>query len=219
MDNYMEKITHKFSSSDMIKANLQADADMIDSQREQLQLFTEQMGRVDTAISEVREVNLKNIESASEVSNLARESVHKVGEAVKNVEAESVNRIRETADKSKADMNSAVEQTTTAINKAVNEGLAKIAEVQNGNGAIEGMSEKVSALSTELEDIKEFIHAEDVKIYRNVQASFVEELSKQIDDVKNQIKKVNSQKGLIIFGLILVGIDLFINIIKLLGLI
>lgn len=219
MDNFMEKITHKFTASDMIKANSQADAAQIDAQREQLQLFNAQMEKVDTALTDIRQVNMQNLESAAEVKNLAKASVDRVGEAVKNVESESVNRIKETADKSRADMDTAVERSTTAINRAVSEGLAKLAEVQSGNGMMDEMSSKIDEMGRELENFKEYIHSEDVKIYRNVQASFVEELSAQTGELKSRIDKIGSVRGLVIIGLVISCVDLAINILKLLGLI
>lgn len=152
MDNFMEKITHKFSATDLIRANSQAEAVEMDYKKEQLMLFEAQMDKVDTALTDIREVNLKNIESAQSVQNLAKAS-------------------------------------TDGINKTVDESLAKIAEIKEATEVVEAvkeLSEKIDTIRKEMED---FAHTDHVKIYRNVQVSFVDELAARTNEIINATKK------------------------------
>ena len=56
MDNFMERISHRYDATDMIKANSEAEAAQADAQKEQLMLFEAQMNKVDLALSNIREV-------------------------------------------------------------------------------------------------------------------------------------------------------------------
>lgn len=82
------------------------------------------------------------------------------------------------------------------INRLVSESIVKINEMQvdtEGIEQLEDMLEEVETnLETKLTSIDENVHKECVKVYRNVQASVVEENGKQSESV---IAAVNSLKG------------------------
>ncbi|MCR4850440.1 MAG: hypothetical protein K5870_04190 [Lachnospiraceae bacterium] len=187
MDNFMERITRRFSADDIIKANLQADADELDDAKQQLVLFEDQMEKVDNALSDMRQINLKNIETAQDISNMTRESTEKISKAFEDMQTESISRIKETSDMS-----------TAGIAKTVEASLAKISEIQSSDDVEKSVKEGISEIIVKLNEMKSQIeeasHIDHVKIYRNVQASFVEELSKQSAEIKEETHK----KGAII---------------------
>ena len=71
MDNFMDKIAQKLNSQEIISANAAADAAEMESLEKQLVLFKDQMEKYDDCLQEMRKLNLKNIESAQGVQNLA----------------------------------------------------------------------------------------------------------------------------------------------------
>ena len=172
MDNFMDKIAQKLNSQELIRANAAADAAELESLEKQLAIFKEQMDKYDDCIQEMRKLNLKNIESAQGVQNLADTANEKLGQTVGEVEAESVSRIKQTS-----------EVSIAGINQALSESLAKIAEIKENSDNLEQITENMSGLQTKLEELfrnlEDFLHTDNVKVYRNVQASVVEELEKQ----------------------------------------
>ena len=66
MDNFMDKITQKLNSQDMIRANAAADAAELENLENQVTVFKEQIEKYDDCLQEMRQLNLRNIESAKE---------------------------------------------------------------------------------------------------------------------------------------------------------
>lgn len=215
MDNFMDKISKKLNSQEIIRANAAADAAALESMEKQLALFKDQMEKYDDCLQEMRKLNLKNIESAQEVQELADEASQKLGKTVGEVEAASVSRIKETSDVSIA-----------GINQTLNESLAKIAEIKENSDNLEQITENMTGLQTRLEELfksmEDFLHTDNVKVYRNVQASMIEELGKQTAELKvEQEKSGKSNKILLPFMIITMIItiaNLAITVARILGL-
>lgn len=215
MDNFMDKISKKLNSQEIIRANAAADAAALESMEKQLALFKDQMEKYDDCLQEMRKLNLKNIESAQGVQELADEASQKLGKTVGEVEAASVSRIKETSDVSIA-----------GINQTLNESLAKIAEIKENSDNLEQITENMTGLQTRLEELfksmEDFLHTDNVKVYRNVQASMIEELGKQTAELKvEQEKSGKSNKILLPFMIITMIItiaNLAITVARILGL-
>ena len=123
MDNFMDKITQKLNSQDMIRANAAADAAELENLENQVTVFKEQIEKYDDCLQEMRQLNLRNIESAKEVKELTRQAGESLEKTAGEVESASVSRIKQTSDLSIA-----------GINQTVAESLAKIAEIQDNSG-------------------------------------------------------------------------------------
>ena len=80
MDNFMDKISQKLNSQEIIRANAAADAAALENLEKQLTLFKDQMEKYDDCIQEMRKLNLKNIESAQGVQELADKANEKLGQ-------------------------------------------------------------------------------------------------------------------------------------------
>ena len=82
------------------------------------------------------------------------------------------------------------------INRLVSESIVKISEMQADTEGLEQMQDALekmeNAVESKLASIDENVHKECVKVYRNVQASVVEENGKQTESV---IAAVNGLKG------------------------
>lgn len=181
MDNFMDEIVQKFTPQDMIRANAAAEAAEIDSLEKQLTLFKDQMAKYDDCLQEMRQLNLKNIESAQDVQQMADKAGEKLGQAAEEVQAASV----------------------SSINKTLDESLAKIAEIKE----TANNTEEINAI---IKNLEEFLHTDNVKVYRNVQASMVEELDKRTEDIKESYKKASRKIGAIFtFSLITMILSIF----------
>ena len=191
MDNFMDKIAQKLNSQELIRANAAADAAELESLEKQLAIFKEQMDKYDDCIQEMRKLNLKNIESAQGVQNLADTANEKLGQTVGEVEAESVSRIKQTS-----------EVSIAGINQALSESLAKIAEIKENSDNLEQITENMSGLQTKLEELfrnlEDCLHTDNVKVYRNVQASVVEELEKQTTELKGAVEQTASRNRVLL---------------------
>lgn len=97
--------------------------------------------------------------------------------------------------------------------------IEKTEALQQEGKTQEAREESVAELKTMLEELfrqsDDFLHKENVKVYRNVQAALVEELNKQTEAIKAE---QNSKKGgkapVVLMVLILIGVaaDLAIHI-------
>ena len=72
MDNFMDKISQKLNSQDMIRANAAADAAEMENLENQVAVFKEQIEKYDDCLQEMRKLNLKNMESAQGVPDRGR---------------------------------------------------------------------------------------------------------------------------------------------------
>ena len=215
MDNFMDKVAQKLTSQDMIRSNSAADAAEIENLETQVALFKDQMEKYDDCLQEMRKLNLKNIESAQGVQDLAEQTNEKLGKAAEEISFASVSKIQQTSDLSIA-----------GINQAVSEGLAKIAEIKENADNLEAITETMSGLQGKLEDsfrsMEDFLHTDNVKVYRNVQAAMIEELEKQTTEIKEAQEK--SERGnkvllpFVIITMILSLANLGISVAQILGL-
>ncbi len=219
MDNFMDKVTQKLNSQEIIKANAAADAAALENLEKQLTLFKEQMEKYDACLQEMRKLNLKNIESAQGVHELAKKANDTLDHAAGEVEAVSVSKIKETSDISIA-----------GINQLLNESLAKISDIKENSEALEkasaDMNESMNGLQEKLEgrftNMEDYMHTDNVKVYRNVQAAMIEELKKQTTELKEeQEKTAKNGKVMLPFMIITMAVaivNLAVTIASMLGL-
>lgn len=184
MDNFMEQISHRYDATDMIKANSEAEAAQSDAQKEQIMLFEAQMNKVDLALSNMREINMKNMETAQSVQDLAKTS-------------------------------------TEGISKAVEESIARIESIKDMADPKEAVEESINALKDALvamsKENEEFMHADHVKIYRNVQMAFTEELEKKVTELKEEYKKKGAMLPLMVITLIASLTSVALMVLRILG--
>ena len=69
MDTFIDKLAQKISAQDMIRANLAAEAKETKKLREKMESY-------ESLLQEMRQINLKNMESAERVNQLLQESEH-----------------------------------------------------------------------------------------------------------------------------------------------
>ena len=204
MDNFMDKIAQKLNSQDMIRANAAADAAELETLETQMAMFKEQMQKYDDCLQEMRKLNLKNIESAQGVRHLADQANEKFGKTMEEMESATVSKIQEASDLSLAGIRQTsdvsiegIRQTSDAsiagIHQTVEESLAKIAEIRENTANLEAITETMTGVQDKLEQsfksLEDFLHTDNVKVYRNVQASMIEELEKQTAQLRESQEK------------------------------
>lgn len=215
MDNFMDKVAEKLNSQELIRANAAADAAALENLEKQLALFKDQMEKYDDCLQEMRRLNLKNIESAQGVQELAATANEKLGQSLGEVEAASVSRIKETSDLSIA-----------GINQTLNKSLAKIAQIKENADSLERITEDMSGLQTKIEErfrnMEDFLHIDNIKVYRNVQAAMMEELEKQATVLKEEQDKLAKSNKIIlpfvIVSMMMTIANLAVTIARVLGL-
>lgn len=215
MDNFMDRVSQKLNPQEIIRANAEADAAALENLENQLVLFKEQMQKYDSCLQEMRKLNLKNVESAQGVQQLAVTANEKLGRTADEIENISVSKIRETSDASIA-----------GINQTLNESLAKIAEIKDNPETLEKITNDLSGVQTKLEDLfknlENYLHTDNVKVYRNVQAAMIEELDKQTQ-VLRQEQETAGKSNKMIFPFVLITMiitiaNIAITIARILGL-
>ena len=166
MDSFFEKLTGRFSSGDVIKANSEADAKELEKAREKVT-------DLEKAVSDMRRLSLKAVE------------------------------------------------TNEATTQLVAAAIEKIEEVRATGGSMS--SDDLSKITAELEALKNTVeasfkasgeeaHMENVRVYRNVQASVIEELKQQSEAIAIQHlhieKKIRGIKPCAIIALVFSGISM-----------
>lgn len=185
MDSFMDEIVQKFTPQDMIRANAAAEAAEIESLEKQLTLFKEQMDKYDDCLQEMRKLNLKNIESAQDVQQLADKAGEHIGRTA--------------------------EESLAGIRQMINESLAKIEEIKGHADNTEEITGVVREVQTKTEEIiknlEDYLHTDNVKVYRNVQAAMAEELDARTQELKGELQKVQ-KKTKLLFPFVLISMIL-----------
>ena len=175
MDNFMDKLAQKFNAQEMIKANSQAEA----AEMKKLQL---QVAEYEKILQEMRKLNYKNAELSEKIDVLVGENAGKL-QGLQEDEQKLLSTLRDLTEEQlsrKAEEKQDVQQDTKAQTKDI------IAQTQE--------------LMTRSED---FVHKENVKVYRNVQAVIIEELKKQTDALCQENTRLASRMNVVMaFSLI-----------------
>ena len=172
MDNFIDRLAQKFIAGEVIKANSAAE-------ERELKKLREQVAEYEKCLQEMRKIQLTNTQSAQNLHDLMVESA----ESLRKLTQESLDKISDIqldADAQKSDAKIAVDTAATT--------MAQMEE------SVLKMQETVSVLSEALQknqvEIKEwfqqaddFLHKENVKVYRNVQAVVVEEVGNKAEAV------------------------------------
>ncbi|MCL2718814.1 MAG: hypothetical protein FWE14_08570 [Lachnospiraceae bacterium] len=235
MDNFIDRITNRFSGQEVIKANAEAEAQEMRKLRSQAEHTQRALAQYETCMQEMRKLNLRNTESAKAVAELI-ENARVVLKAVKSIE------IAEKEDKS-GEIISGINEKIAALSGQITETDGKIAaiidKINATDGNIAAITDKINATDGILNEVRDFIgkdnsaydslkndlesavHKENVKVYRNVQAALIEETGKQTDTIKENFSKLKGfDKPIFILVIVslLVGLgNLGLIIVQLLG--
>lgn len=169
MDNFMGKIAQKLNSQEVIRANAAADAAQIDK-------LNTQVAEYDACMKEMRRLNLKNVENEQKLQNL----VEKNSEQIMKMFEESSTQIQKVAQECIAKIN---EMEISIAAEPVKEDSFRTEDIEKLEKTLEELKDTAVAGFSKMDDAfrqaDDYVHKENVKVYRNVQAVVIEELEKQ----------------------------------------
>lgn len=173
MDNFMDKIAQKLNAQEAIRANAAADA-------AQIERLESQVAEYDACMKEMRKLNLKNAENEQKLNELMVKSNEQMQESLEKYTLQ----LERLAEKNGEQIHKLTQEAVLKIqgtqNQAEKEDEVKAVEIKT---AIEDLGNTASGNMERLQELfnnsDDFVHKENVKVYRNVQAALVEELGKQ----------------------------------------
>ncbi len=170
MDSFKDKIAEKFGTTDIIRANSEAEAKELNNAKARVE-------ELEKAVSEMIRLSLKCAETNEMTTQMIRASIEKIEETQVNApQAEAVD----------------YTERLDAIEKQIQ--VLK------------------DAMADSFKEQEEVIHKEDVRVYRNVQASIIDELKQQSEALAMQHmhieKKFRGIKPMTIISLVFSGVSL-----------
>ena len=165
MDNFMDKLAQKFSAQEIIKANSQAEA----AEMKKLQL---QVAEYEKILQEMRKLNYKNSELSDKIDGLFGENANKI-QGLQEEETKLLSVLRNLTD-----------EQTRMREEEIARKEQKRAEEQK---------QQFNAFEERFKQTDEFVHKENVKVYRNVQAVVVDEIKKQTEGLVIENQKLHSK--------------------------
>jgi chromosome segregation ATPase len=201
MDNFIDKLAQKFTAGEVIRANSAAE-------ERELKKLREQVSEYDRCLQEMRKLQLHNTESVQKLKQqleenrkgmerLLQTSLAKI-EAASAVDASELTNGLQEQLSSLAESESNLKEQLSGLAENENnlkERLSGLAENESDlkerlSGLEENINSVTASLETNQKEISEwfkqaddFLHKENVKVYRNVQAVVVEELGAKTETV------------------------------------
>ena len=176
MDNFMDKLAQKVNAQEMIKANSQAEA----AEMKRLQM---QVAEYEKILQEMRKLNYKNAELSDKMEAMIGDNAGKI-EGMKEDEHRLVTALRDLTD----------EQTRNReaeLGKKESETLEReLAETEKYKNQIRDIAE---LLEKKFANSDDFVHKENVKVYRNVQAVVLDETKRQAEEAQTQYQKLDKK--------------------------
>lgn len=171
MDNFIDRLAQKFNAQELIKANSHAEA----KELEKLQL---QVAEYERILQEIRKLNYKNTQLSERLGVMAGENTDKLA-IMKEEEQKLLLLLRDITDEQTRNREDELERK-----EAERIGKEKDAEAQ--------MAKLREFFEERFKDSDDFVHKENVKVYRNVQAVVVDELKKYAQGVRSGNEEIGN---------------------------
>ena len=169
MDNFMDKLAQKFSAQEMIKANSQAEAE----EMKRLQL---QVSEYEKILQEMRKLNYRNTELTEKLDLMIGDNADKI-QGMKEDEQRLIAALRDLTD----------EQTRNREAELERKAEERIEQERaEGNQKQTDLAAITDLLENKFQKSDDFVHKENVKVYRNVQAVVVDELKRCVESAQSE---------------------------------
>ncbi|MDE5697861.1 MAG: hypothetical protein K2I96_10715 [Lachnospiraceae bacterium] len=169
MDNFMDKLAQKFSAQEMIRANSQAEAE----EMKRLQL---QVSEYEKILQEMRKLNYRNTELTEKLDLMIGENADKI-QGMKEDEQRLIAALRDLTDEQTRNREAELERKEEE-------------RIEQERTAEEQKQTDLSAITDLLENkfqkSDDFVHKENVKVYRNVQAVVVDEIKRSTENAQKE---------------------------------
>ena len=204
MDTFIDKLAQKRNAQEMILANMTAEAAKMEQMQDQMKAYDELM-------QEIRQVNLKTAENLMDMQNTLKQYMTKL----ESIQAD--NSKHEETKQALAQLKALMEdKSKDGETKQALAQLKALLEDNNKNEeSMQALTQMRESLEEKFKQADDFLHRENVKVYRNVQAAMTDELNKQTEELKkSQRENRGSRAVLPISILILVGVlaDILIHL-------
>ncbi len=174
----MDKLAQKFSAQEMINANSQAEA-------EEMKRLQMQVSEYEKILQEMRKLSYKNTELSERLELVIGENAGKI------------QRMKEDEEKLIAVLKDLTEEQTknrdSELEKKEEERLEKerVDEAKKQSD----ISVITNLLENKFQRSDDFVHKENVKVYRNVQAVVVDELKRYTESAQEEKNAINAKLG------------------------
>lgn len=185
MDSFMDKLAQKFQAQEMIRANTVAEKEEVEKMQAQANAYRE-------CLEEMKTLNQENADLASKVEHLleeVRKANHDQCDQVSKLADEGIKTVTElvSVHEEKMEMLSGMESNYKLPEvdfSCVNESM----------GALMANLESEKKRLTELfEQTNEYVHRENVKVYRNVQAVVVDEMKNSTSVITDKMQEQKNE--------------------------
>ena len=174
----MDKLAQKFSAQEMIKANSQAEAE----EMKRLQL---QVSEYEKILQEMRKLNYRNTELSEKLDRMIGENADKI-QGMKEDEQRLIAALRDLTDEQTRNREADLERRDA-------ERLAR--EQVEGTQKQADLSAITDLLENKFQKSDDFVHKENVKVYRNVQAVVVDEIRRCVENTQNDKNELKKELG------------------------
>lgn len=211
MDNFIDRLAQKFIAGEVIRANSAAE-------EREMKKLREQVAEYERCLQEMRKIQLTNTQSAQNLHDMMVENA----DGIRKLTQESLGKLANVqleADAQNADAKKAVDAAATAMAK-MEEQVLKMQET------VASLSEDLNKNQAEMKECFEkaddFLHKENVKVYRNVQAVVVEEVGNKAQEIIKASEEATSKasKPVLVFavlGFIVAAASLVFQIFEYMG--
>ena len=211
MDNFIDRLAQKFTAGEVIRANAAAE-------ERDLRRLREQVAEYERCLQEMRKVQMTNTQTARNLHDLMVESTEGIRKLTQEGAAKIADIQLET-EAQKAEAKKSVETAAYTMEK-MEEKVVKMQEtVAELTESLEKNQKEIADWFKQADD---FLHKENVKVYRNVQAVVVDEVAAKAENImKSQEEAVKkSRKPVLVFavlGFLAAATSLTIQILDIMG--
>lgn len=211
MDNFIDRLAQKFTAGEVIRANAAAE-------ERELRRLREQVAEYERCLQEMRKVQMTNTQTARNLHDLMVESTEGIRKLTQEGAAKIADIQLET-EAQKAEAKKSVETAAYTMEK-MEEKVVKMQEtVAELTESLEKNQKEIADWFKQADD---FLHKENVKVYRNVQAVVVDEVAAKAENImKSQEEAVKkSRKPVLVFavlGFLAAATSLTIQILDIMG--
>lgn len=220
MDTFMDKLAQKLTAQEMIKANTAADAEELGRLKSQVKEYNECLAQMEKVNRDMARMNQEMQAVVQRLDSLMDDTIEpRMNSLVDDTIAPRINSLVDEKIAPQVDrlMDSTVaphidrlltDGVTPRIERLVDAAVDRLEEAKVDGSQIDRLTqdaiEKIQAIAQDrealeqlgqmlkerLEQTDEYVHKENVKVYRNVQAVVVEESGRQKEAVEGASKDV-----------------------------
>ena len=165
----MDKLAQKISAQEMIKANSQAEA-------EEMQRLQMQVSEYEKILQEMRKLNYRNTELSEKLDLMIGDNAGKI-QNMKEEEQRLIAALRDLTDEQTRNREAELERREE---DRLERERAEEARKQTDISAITDL------LENKFQKSDDFVHKENVKVHRNVQAVVVDEIKRSVENAQSE---------------------------------